>query len=75
MAKILEFPTKKHLSKEVEDCIHKTAEAYVKTLNYALTTMSSDHPSQEELQEIHELVMVAYAEGVQKAIAKIEKGL
>mgnify|MGYP003289393755 CR=1 FL=1 len=75
MAKILEFPIKKQLSEKVEELIHETAEAYIRTLNYALTVMSSDHPSQEELQEIHELVMVAYAEGIDKAIKKIEKGL
>jgi len=75
MAKLYTFPVKKELEPEVVDCLHKIADAYIQTLNYALTTMSSDEPTSEELTEIRELVEVAYINGLCKAICKKEEEL
>lgn len=72
MAKLYVFPTPKHLPQDLEKCLQEIGEAYIKVLYYALTTLSSDNPTSEELGEIRELVTLAYAEGMNKAIKELE---
>lgn len=73
MAKVYAFPVKKQLPYEVEDCLYEIAKAYVKTLNYAFTELSSDEPTNEELSEIQELVVLGYAKGLSRAIDEMEE--
>lgn len=73
MAKVYAFPIKKQLPREVEECLYEIASAYVKTLNYALTMLSSDEPTTAELDEIRDLVVLGYAEGLCKAIDEMEE--
>lgn len=75
MAKVYTFPVKKELESEVVNCLHEIADAYVRTLNYALTTMSSDNVTNEELNDIREMVEAAYINGLCKAICKMEEEL
>ena len=75
MAKVLQFPVKKHLSPEIEDCLYEIGKAYLEILNYALTKLSIDDPDQRELDEIRDLVVYAYAEGLERALEDMEKEL
>ena len=73
MAKVYEFPKQTQLPQEVKECLYEIANAYVKTLNYAFTILSSDNPTNAELKEIQELVVLAYAEGLDKAVNNMEE--
>ena len=75
MAKIYEFPVKKQLNPEVEECLYEIASAYIRTLNYALHEFSSNDPDDKELTEIRELVELSYAMGLYKAIDDMEDEL
>lgn len=72
MTKVYEFPIKKQLPQEVKECLYEIADAYVKTLNYALTTLSEDTPTNAELNEIREMVEMTYLEGLVEAIDGME---
>ena len=73
MAKVYEFPVKKSLPDEVKECLYEIGSAYVKTLNYALSELTSDNPTQKELDEIKGLVDLTYAKGICKAIDELEE--
>lgn len=68
MAKVYAFPVKKRLPDEAVDCLYKIADAYVKTLNYAMVQLASDEPTNAELEEIRDLVVLTYAKGLEKAV-------
>lgn len=72
MAKVYAFPVKKQLPQEVETCLYEIADAYVKTLNYAMTILSSEEPNNAELEEIRDLVVLTYAKGLEKAVNNME---
>lgn len=71
MAKVYEFPVKKHLTKEQEVRLYEVAEDYIKVLNDILGDLSSDEPTEQEMQELTELVAYTYAEGMINAIEKM----
>ena len=73
MAIVLEFPKKKELPKEIEAKLQDVAKNYVETLYIALSTLTSDNPTQEELVEVHEMVSNAYIQGLTDAINEIEE--
>lgn len=73
MAIVLEFPKKKELPKEIEAKLQDVAKNYVETLYVALSTLTSDNPTQEELVEVHEMVSNAYIQGLTDAINEIEE--
>lgn len=75
MAEILVFPTKKELPQEIEDCIQEIGKAYIQILNYALTELAGDDPSDAELDEIKGMVELSYAKALFKAIDEIEEKL
>lgn len=72
MAKVYKFPVKKKLTEEMEECLYAIGEAYIKTLNYALCELAGDDPTQEELDEIRNLVELSYAKGLYRAIDEME---
>lgn len=72
MCKVYEFPNVKKLPKEVEECLHDIAEAYIKTINHAVTVMGVDISNEEEVNGVMELVVQSYAEGLCLAADKLE---
>lgn len=72
MAKVIEFPKKKELPKLIEDKLESIARSYVETLYVAMSTLTSDDPTQEELMEVHDMVSNAYAKGLSNAIDVFE---
>ena len=57
MAKVYEFKTKSKLPEIVTDTLYDIATAYVAILDYTLLTVTSDDPSQEELDELKEMIL------------------
>lgn len=70
MAKVLEFPVKKELPKEVRDRLHEIAALYVKLLNDTLHDVCDDIDDEEELNRTTDLMLNALIEGVLEAIRK-----
>lgn len=73
MAKVLEFPVKKELPKEVEDRLHEIAALYVKLLNDTLHDVCDDIDDEEELNRTTDLMLNALIEGVIEAIANMNE--
>lgn len=73
MGEVLLFPIKKQLPKLVEDSLYEIAKAYIYTLVYALTELSDEASNQKELDEIKDLVNIAYVDGLIKAINDVEQ--
>lgn len=71
MCTIYEFPVGK-LPKEMEERLLNHAEEYVELLYDFLSWFDDDCYDEEELQEIMEMVMKVYTEGIGKAIDKLE---
>ena len=71
MTKVYGFPKKK-LPKEIEDRVFEVAKAYVITLKEAAEDLCYDPWDEDELFEITELVLNAYAEGLEIAIDELE---
>lgn len=57
MAKVYEFPISAELPIEVKETLYDIAKAYVDVLDYAFNTLSSEDPSLDEMDELHNLVM------------------
>jgi hypothetical protein len=72
MAKVYAFPVKPQLTQEIEECLYGIANTYVKTMNYALTELSSEHSTDAELKGIIDLVVLTFANGLEKAIDELE---
>lgn len=72
MAVVIEFPKKKELPKLIEAKLENIARNYVETLYMAMSTLTSDDPTDEELLEVHDLVANAYAKGLSNAIDVFE---
>lgn len=73
MGKVLAFPVKKELPQSLEGRFYMLGREYAETLYLALTALSDDEPTQEDLAEINELVILAYAKGLNDAIEDMEK--
>lgn len=71
MAKVYDFPKKK-LPKEIEDRVYEVAKAYVVALKDAAETLCYDPWDEDELFEITDLVLNAWAEGLEIAIDDLE---
>ena len=74
MATVLKFPTKKKLPQELEEDLYEVGKAYLIVLHKALSALSGDEPTDAEFDEIRDLVVMAYAEGLAKALAELEEG-
>jgi predicted transcriptional regulator len=73
MAKLYGFPTHKtiKLPKEVEHCLQAIADGYVQVMHYAMEQMCGDNPTEEELKVAQDLILMAYAKGLNEAIEKL----
>lgn len=71
MAKVIDFPMKK-LPDNVEDYLYEAAEEYVVRLNTAMTMMNVnvEHP---DYNEVMELIMMAFINGIIKATTDQEE--
>lgn len=72
MAKVYMFPQKKKLPKGVEERLYEVAKEYVEVLYSAaiLMDLERDKPTPEELME---MVGMAFAEGIYKAIDEMDE--
>ena len=73
MAKVLKFPVKKELPKELEERLHSIAKLYVGLLNEVLVAVSDDVTDEEEFDEITNLMLNSLIEGVLKAIEEVNE--
>jgi len=73
MCKVYEFPVKKQLTEEQVTRLYEVAEDYIEVLNDILGTLSNDELNYEDMNELTELVACTYAEGMIKAIEKMEE--
>jgi ppGpp synthetase/RelA/SpoT-type nucleotidyltranferase len=73
MAKVLEFPVKKELPKQVEDRLHEIAEMYVTLLDNTLTEVCGDITDAKEYEEMTNLMLGALLEGVIETIDKMNE--
>ena len=71
MGKVLLFKQKKELPKAMEEEIHRIAKDYMKVLYAAFEYFEDECNSREEMEEVNSLVVIAYANGIEKAINEL----
>lgn len=71
MAKVLAFPVKKKLPKEVEERLHEITETYIGSMYEVLDSLCDDPTDLEELNEMSDLMLEAVIEGLFGAISKL----
>lgn len=74
MAKVIVFPQKKRLPKGLEERVHEIAKEYIEVLYASLILLVGEEYTTEDLDEVHEMVAMVYAEELRKAIDDLEKG-
>lgn len=73
MAKVLTFPVKRTLSEDVEKRMHEIAAIYVGLINDVLRDTCSDITDMDEYEEVTNLMLNAFLEGVVEAVANEEE--
>lgn len=73
MCKIIEFPQKKELPKEIRERVYGAAKDYVDVLYEALEHFVVDEYDYVTLDEVNQLVAMTYAEGIAEAIDEYEE--
>lgn len=73
MGEVLLFKQKKELPKAMEEELHRIAKDYMEVLYAAFEYFEDECSSYEELEEVNDLVVSAYADGIEKAIEKLEE--
>lgn len=73
MAKVYTFPIKKELPDEMKDTLGMLAKTYVKLLNTAFKELTSEMPSDQELDEIKDMIIIEYACALEKAMNDLEE--
>jgi len=71
MAKVLKFPVKKELPKEVEERLYKITETYIKSMDEVVNDVCDDTASTEEYAETLDLMLNVVLEGLLEAIGKL----
>lgn len=64
--------TERETSKRFKKEVHRLAKEYIEVLYASLNLLAGDRADKEELDRINEMVAVAYAEGLIKAIYELE---
>ena len=72
MGEVLKFPQKKELPKVMEEEIHKIAKNYMEVLYAAFEYFEDECETREDMEEVNDLVVSAYADGIEKAINELE---
>lgn len=70
MAKVLAFPVKKELPKEVEERLLEAAKVYIGVLDELLTDLRNKFPNDEDYNEMTELMLGALIEALLGAVAE-----
>lgn len=73
MAIVLEFPKKKELPRKLEKRLHKVAKEYISVIYDALETLGGNEATQQDFDEIHELIVVTYAKELGDVIDALEE--
>ena len=73
MGKVLLFPQKERLPKNLEEKLHQIAREYVEVLFASLTLLSDEDASIERMNEVTELVSNAYYEGLNNAVDELSQ--
>lgn len=72
MCKVLKFQQKKELPKEMKEELHKIAKNYMEVLYAAFEYFEDECETQDDLEEVNDLVVSAYADGIEKTINELE---
>lgn len=72
MGEVLKFPQKKELPKDMEEEIHKITKNYMEVLYAAFEYFEDECETHEDMDEVNDLVVSAYADGIEKAINELE---
>lgn len=75
MCKIVEFPQKKELPKELRERVYGAARNYIDVLYDALEHFVVDEYDYQTLDEVNQIVATVYAEGLNIAIDEVEDEL
>ena len=68
MAKVYEFPKQKQLTKDMENLLYQSAKGYLLVMMGALTELCGEVPNHDEMEEVKDLVAVAYTYALIKAV-------
>ena len=72
MCKIVEFPQKKELPKELREKVYGAARDYVDVLYEALEHFVVDEYDYQTMEEVNEMVAMVYTEGLGVAVEEFE---
>ena len=75
MCKIVEFPQKKELPKELKEKVYGAAKDYIDVLYEALEHFVVDEYDYQTMDEVNQMVAMIYAEGLEVAIDELEEEL
>lgn len=75
MCKIVEFPQKKELPKELKEKVYGAAKDYIDVLYEALEHFVVDEYDYQTMDEVNQMVAMVYAEGLEVAIEELEEEL
>lgn len=75
MAKVIAFPEKKQLSRELKERLYGVAKDYIDVLYDALDGFVDDEYDYEGFKEVNEMVAKIYQEGLNIAIDEMEEEL
>lgn len=73
MATVYEFPVKVKLSKEIEERVYGIAWDYMDALYNALDDFYDENKTDEEMNEVAELIQETFAKGIYDAIDQYEE--
>lgn len=73
MAKVLLFPQKERLPKNLEEKLHEIAREYVEVLFASLALLSDEEASIERMDEVTKMVTDAYYEGLNNAVDELSQ--
>ena len=68
MCRIYEFPTKKELPHELAERLDKLAKNYVQLMNEFMQYFEDNYTTNEEIEELMEMIILSYAESITKAV-------
>lgn len=71
MCKVYEFPVKKHLPEELEEGINELAKEHIHLMKKALDMFKEGDPTDEEVNEFMEELILIYSQAIINAVDEI----
>lgn len=71
MCEVYEFPVKKQLPEELKEGLQKLAKDYVQLMDESLKTLDVDNPTEEEINDFMEEIILIYTDAIMKAVDEI----